>query len=403
MGKVKVKVSCAEKKIIDTLENIQGILSSREFRDTNIFFMTIPEAGGTFAFQVGTTRIDFSQGIIFNPNGSRVKLKNSLAGQNHIHLHSISVDTDQNIILQIGSSPARTITANFSTQIPYLAFTEVYITCSVISNISIFACTNPSAVIGQFKAPVAMTQTNIDGDQIESTNLDTPITSLLSNMDRIRNQIVTITGEAWLTVSHPINTIWGKFNATTGHKHTGAADDAPQLTNAGIATGASIDWAKVNKTGSNVSDLAAHDHTALTSIGTNTHDQIDTHIAATASVHNFDGSGNAPAQSHGNSRHTTAFGVVGGSSYTGNGATNRAIPHGLGVAPKLVIIHLAGNSGRIFMISQGEGYIHYLDSAADAGYTVTSADATNFYVGNASDYNRTANANLGAYEWEAWG
>ena len=41
-----------------------------------------------------------------------------------------------------------------------------------------------------------------------------------------------------------------------------------------------LSWANVNKTGSNLIDLATRSHTDLTSIGTNTHAQIDTAIAA---------------------------------------------------------------------------------------------------------------------------
>jgi hypothetical protein len=42
----------------------------------------------------------------------------------------------------------------------------------------------------------------------------------------------------------------------------------------------SISWASVNKTGSNLSDLANRSHTSLTDIGSNTHAQIDAFMAA---------------------------------------------------------------------------------------------------------------------------
>lgn len=72
-------------------------------------------------------------------------------------------------------------------------------------------------------------QTEVDKDDTELQAWTDPLTSLLSNLNRIRHQIVAITGEAWGTVSHSISDIWAKFHATTGHKHTGGADDAPKL------------------------------------------------------------------------------------------------------------------------------------------------------------------------------
>lgn len=41
-------------------------------------------------------------------------------------------------------------------------------------------------------------------------------------------------------------------------------------------------WAQVNKATSNIADITTKDHTSLTSIGTNTHAQIDTALAAAA-------------------------------------------------------------------------------------------------------------------------
>ena len=46
-----------------------------------------------------------------------------------------------------------------------------------------------------------------------------------------------------------------------------------------------IAWSGVDKTGSDLADLATRSHTDLTSIGTNTHAQIDTHIASTSNPH----------------------------------------------------------------------------------------------------------------------
>jgi len=44
-------------------------------------------------------------------------------------------------------------------------------------------------------------------------------------------------------------------------------------------------WSQIDKTISDIADIATRSHTSLTDIGTNTHAQIDTHIASTANPH----------------------------------------------------------------------------------------------------------------------
>jgi hypothetical protein len=72
-------------------------------------------------------------------------------------------------------------------------------------------------------------QANINPDTNEVQTWDATLTTLVNNLNRIRWSIVSITGEAWGTVSHSIASIWAKFHATTGHAHTGATADGPIL------------------------------------------------------------------------------------------------------------------------------------------------------------------------------
>lgn len=239
-------------KINNYLSKIADAETNRDKRDNLIYFFTVPEGGGTRVFSIGTTKIDFKTGIIVNPDGSSEKLQHSLSQYGREFVHSISLDVTQDCILRINDSPKRTITAGYSTQIPWLTFNKIEITCTVDTNIVIFACTNPQAVVGQFKQTTVsiLEQESINGDVTEAATNDA-ISSLKNNLNRIRFNITQITGEVWGTVSHSIAAIWAKFNATTGHSHNGTADNGAQI-----------------------------DHVNLANKGTNNHAAIDAFIAS---------------------------------------------------------------------------------------------------------------------------
>lgn len=84
--------------------------------------------------------------------------------------------------------------------------------------------------------------------------------------------------------------------------------------------------------------------------------------------------------------------------YTGNDLVNRAIPHGLGVTPKLVMIWDI-TWMMCFYIREDWEMIYAIDLAIFADYAVTKPDATNFYVGNADSYKVSANQDTIVYNW----
>jgi hypothetical protein len=92
-------------------------------------------------------------------------------------------------------------------------------------------------------------------------------------------------------------------------------------------------------------------------------------------------------------------------SYTGNSSANRAIPHGLGYAPKWVYIYEDRGSEVAYVGILHTGYSKYLALSPTPGIAltaaVTAADTTNFYVGNAGDYVGTMNYNAYVYYWVA--
>lgn len=64
------------------------------------------------------------------------------------------------------------------------------------------------------------------------------------------------------------------------------------IANSNVSATAAIDWSKINKSGSNLTDIATRSHTSLSDIGTTTHANIDIalsassgHIGASTNVH----------------------------------------------------------------------------------------------------------------------
>lgn len=101
---------------------------------------------------------------------------------------------------------------------------------------------------------------------------------------------------------------------------------------------------------------------------------------------------------HSTSKHDSTVPVSSQGSYAGDGSQNRAIPHGLGFAPKLVVI-IHSDTARMYGNIAG-GVARCMNYQGEEAYTPTAADATNFYVGNAVVF-RLNEAAVGAYKWVA--
>ena len=86
-------------------------------------------------------------------------------------------------------------------------------------------------------------------------------------------------------------------------------------------------------------------------------------------------------------------------SYVGNATANRAIPHGLGVTPKIILLCKAADL-RGFGIFGAQGHIIQFSAAS---HNVTIPNATNFYVGNVDSYLTSANESDITYYWVAIG
>lgn len=89
-------------------------------------------------------------------------------------------------------------------------------------------------------------------------------------------------------------------------------------------------------------------------------------------------------------------------NYTGDNTVNRVIPHGLPAAPKIVLI-VQSDGDYAFRITTGLAAINwqYAGGSTSGSHVVTAIDITNFYVGNAVNYGRSANGNTIPYYWVA--
>ena len=84
-------------------------------------------------------------------------------------------------------------------------------------------------------------------------------------------------------------------------------------------------------------------------------------------------------------------------TYNGDASVNKAIAHGLGKVPKIVIITCNDDS---FLILKPDLIVNPNNSSS---FAITAWTTTNFYVGNAAQYSQSANENTKPYYWAAIG
>ena len=195
------------------------------------------------------------------------------------------------------------------------------------------------------------------------------------------------------------------LDVTTGHDHTGAADEGKTIDH-GDTTGKADDdhtqyWndargaagAKLVK----LDDFATPDDNTDLNASTTKHGLLLKLNNTATDFLNGQGAWSIP----------TAYAKSASGNYAGNESANRAIAHGFGVTPKAVFITQYVNVGSTFLwwIFTGLNYLYYLTNVGGVGavYGVTAMNTTNFYVGNATHYSQSANHTGITYYWVAIG
>lgn len=86
--------------------------------------------------------------------------------------------------------------------------------------------------------------------------------------------------------------------------------------------------------------------------------------------------------------------------YTGDGTQNRAVPHGLGIVPKLVLVQMWKNTNLYSTYLQIPDIGRFIQIGGSNTGTVTPMDAVNIYVGDSS---YAVNSSSYNYRWYALG
>jgi hypothetical protein len=170
--------------ILDELKKLVSIAQVKEKQDTEVRFLTVPEAGGTRSFAIGTTKINFRTGVITNPDMTpeTLTITSAMLGRDFIRslpagveafttsiqgrvdkefLRSLSLHTDQQITLKILPNNQFTVDADYDMYLTYLSFTEIEIVTTMITNIKIFVSTNPEAAVRTFTKAADITTLTI--------------------------------------------------------------------------------------------------------------------------------------------------------------------------------------------------------------------------------------------------
>lgn len=168
-------------------------------------------------------------------------------------------------------------------------------------------------------------------------------------------------------------------------EHSGSAKRNGANGVAGINAASKVPDALLEKpVGTHEADTSTHGVTTVADAA-----DLTAHTADTTAIHGI--------------TDTSKLSVIGSGSYVGDNTVNRAIAHGLGVIPELIIFSTTSIATPTYSYPQKQtkGRAYHDHYAIYRGLTVTIMDSTNFYVGNAADYMKSGNSISKTY-WTAF-
>jgi hypothetical protein len=108
------------------------------------FYVSIPDAGGLYSLQAGTTEVNFYEGYIINPDASKVSMRSGLKMQGMTHMRSLMFTTLCDLTMSLDGAGFFDLDAGEKYIISDFDFKEIYISADAPGYIRFVAATTPS-------------------------------------------------------------------------------------------------------------------------------------------------------------------------------------------------------------------------------------------------------------------
>ena len=178
------------KKGKDMLHHTAAKNDSEEEKGENFKYFSYPKDGTKKTIPIGDTKIDFYNGIIILPDGSREELLTSLKEEGRKWARSVFVETNKDIKIWLDRESITPVAQGNSIGIPNAHFKVLWIKATEATEISAAASTNPEP-IRKTKAEAPKAVITLSGDYVVVSG---------QVIAKISGEVVKVSGE---TVSLP--------------------------------------------------------------------------------------------------------------------------------------------------------------------------------------------------------
>ena len=189
---------------IATLEETnRDLLTLAEYnakKDYEIEFFTYPYDGTRATLSAGTTTIDFAQGTIRSPSGAITKLSSDLGKKKKDFLRSVTVNANEDIVVQLDENNKIPVRANNWFTETYQQFTRVKITTTTSTDVFVLASTNPKTAL-EMVGETTVTKTTT-GQDWTAVAQNTIVASAAYDLSEVYKAILHIQAALDTTTAH---------------------------------------------------------------------------------------------------------------------------------------------------------------------------------------------------------